>query len=124
MLGFNVVYFLAQIIIILRIEALAFPAWMAVAAFGQVAVLAFPWFAARIGKDFAGRANASINFTMFAAAFAAQYAVGLVIGLFPASATGYDPRGYSVALGGFLVLQVLAYAWYLAKAPHKEPVHA
>ena len=123
MLGFNAIYFLAQAVIILRIEALAFPAWMAVAAFGQVAVLAFPWFAARLGTDLAGRANASINFTMFVAAFAAQYAVGLVIGLFPATETGYDPRGYSLALGVFLVLQLAAFAWYLAGAPHKEPAH-
>ena len=124
MLGFNVIYFIAQAIIILRIEALALPAWMAVAAFGQVAILAFPWFAARIGKDLAGRANATINFTMFVAAFAAQYAVGLVIGLFPATAAGYDPRGYSWALGLFLVLQLLAFLWYLAASPHKETVHA
>lgn len=124
MLGFNLIYFLAQLVIILRIEALVFPAWLAVAAFGQVAVLAFPWFAARIGKDLAGRANASINFAMFVSAFASQYLVGLIIGLFPATETGYDPRGYSVAIGVFLVLQILAFAWYLAAAPHKEPAHA
>jgi hypothetical protein len=50
---------------------------------------------------------------MFIAAFAAQYMVGLIIGLFPNSATGYDPRGYSWAIGFFLVLQLLAFAWYV-----------
>lgn len=113
MLGFNLLYFLAQAVIVLRLEGLAFPAWLAVAAFGQAAVLAFPWFAAHIGKDLAGRANATINFTMFIAAFLSQYVVGLVIGWFPATATGYDPRGYSWAIGLFLVLQLAAFAWYL-----------
>jgi MFS family permease len=113
MLGFNLLYFAAQAIIIFRVESLMLPAWLAVAAFGQVAILAFPWFAAHIGKELAGRSNATINFAMFIAAFGSQYAIGLIIGLFPNTATGYDPRGYSWAIGVFLVLQLLAFAWYL-----------
>jgi predicted MFS family arabinose efflux permease len=120
MLGFNALYFAAQAVIVLRVEGLVFPAWLMVAAFGQVAVLAFPWFAAHIGKGLAGRANASINFTMFVAAFAAQYLVGLIIGLFPATETGYSPQGYSWAIGLFLAAQLMAFAWYLAGSPHKE----
>jgi len=120
MLGFNTLYFLAQAVIILRFESLVFPAWLMVAAFGQVAVLAFPWFAAHIGKELAGRANASINFAMFVCAFASQYLVGFIIGLFPATASGYSPEGYSWAIGLFLALQLLAFLWYLAASPHKE----
>ncbi len=120
MLGFILLYLAAQVLIVFRVEGLTFPAWLMVAAFGQVAVLAFPWFAARIGRDLAGRANASINFTMFVVAFAAQYLVGFIIGLFPASATGYSPEGYSWALGFFLIGQLLALLWYLAASPHKE----
>lgn len=123
MLGFNVIYFIAQGLIVFRVGNLMFPAWLAVAAFGQVAVLAFPWFAAHIGKDLAGRANATINFTMFVSAFVSQYVVGLVIGLFPPTATGYDAAGYSWAIGLFLVLQMLAFIWYLMASPHREPVH-
>jgi len=120
MLGFNLLYFLAQGIIVFRVEGLMFPAWLMVSAFGQVAVLAFPWFASHIGKELAGRANASINFTMFVSAFASQYLVGLIIGLFPATASGYSPEGYSWAIGIFLAAQLLAYLWYLAASPHKE----
>ncbi|MCA3572642.1 MAG: MFS transporter [Aestuariivirga sp.] len=120
MLGFNLLYLAAQLLIVLRVESLMFPAWLAVAAFGQVAILAFPWFAARIGRELAGRANASINFTIFVVAFATQYLLGFIIGLFPATATGYSPEGYSVALGLFLVAQVLALLWYLACSPHKD----
>jgi MFS family permease len=122
MLGFNLLYFAAQAVIVMRIDGLMFPAWLFVAAFGQVAVLAFPWFAAHIGKELAGRANATINFTMFVAAFASQYLVGLIIGLFPASGTGYSPQGYSWAIGIFLAAQLAAYGWYLAASPHKKIV--
>lgn len=121
MLGFIILYLAVQALIVFRVEGLMFPAWLAVAAFGQVAVLAFPWFAARIGRELAGRANASLNFSMFVVAFAAQYLVGFVIGLFPMAGTGYSPVGYSWALGLFLIVQVLALFWYLAAAPHKEP---
>lgn len=122
MLGFNLLYFAAQAVIVLRVDGLVFPAWLFVAAFGQVAVLAFPWFAAHIGKELAGRSNATINFTMFVAAFASQYLVGFIIGLFPGSGTGYSPEGYSWAIGIFLAAQLLAYGWYLAASPHKETV--
>jgi len=120
MLCFNLLYFAAQAVIVLRVEGLVFPAWLIVAAFGQVAVLAFPWFAAHIGRELAGRANATINFSMFVAAFAAQYLVGFIIGLFPARGTGYSPEGYSWALGIFLAAQLLAFGWYVAASPHKE----
>lgn len=122
MVGFNLIYFAAQAIIVFRIGPLLFPAWMAVAAFGQVAVLAFPWFAARIGKELAGRANATINFAMFVCAFASQYLVGWIIGLFPQTATGYDPAGYSWAFGLFLAAQLLAFVWYLVSSALAEPI--
>ena len=120
MLGFILIYLASQVFIVFRVEGLMFPAWLMVAAFGQVAVLAFPWFAARVGRELAGRANASINFSMFVVAFAAQYLVGLIIGMFPATETGYSPEGYSWALGLFLIAQLLALFWYLSASPHKE----
>lgn len=125
MLGFNVLYFIAQSLIVFRVEALLVPAWLAVAAFGQVAILAFPWFASQAGKGLAGRSNATINFAMFVCAFFSQYAVGLVIGLFPATATGYDPAGYSWAIGMFLLLQILAFLWYVTGSipAHKDQPH-
>lgn len=121
MLGFNVLYFIAQALIIFRVEGMMFPAWLLVAATGQVAILAFPWFAAHIGKDLAGRSNATINFAMFVSAFASQYLVGYIIGLFPAVGQGYDPHAYSWAIGLFLLLQLLAFAWYMMARPHREP---
>ncbi|PZF77788.1 MFS transporter [Aestuariivirga litoralis] len=120
MLGANLFYFAAQIIIVLRITSLALPAWLVVGALGQVAVLAYPWFEAHLGRDVAGRANAAINFTLFVCAFVSQYLVGFIIGLFPASATGYSAQGYSWAIGVFLLAQFVAYGWYLAASPHKE----
>jgi hypothetical protein len=86
--------------------------WLMLAAVGQAAILSFSWFAARVGTDLAGRANATINFAMFVMAFSAQYAVGVVISLFPQTDKGYAAEGYSWAFGSFLLLQVLSIFWY------------
>jgi MFS family permease len=120
MLGANLFYFAAQVVIVLRIPSLALPAWLVVGALGQVAVLAYPWFESHLGREVAGRANAAINFTLFVCAFASQYLVGFIIGLFPAQGTGYSPQGYSWAIGIFLAAQFVAYGWYLAASPHRS----
>jgi predicted MFS family arabinose efflux permease len=120
LVGFLLLHTVAQGLIVLQVKSLALPAWLALAAVGQVAILAFPWFAMEVGENLSGRANATINFAMFVIAFSAQYGVGLVIGMFPPAAAGYDPRAYVVAFGGLLLLQVLALIWYLAR-PKETP---
>jgi MFS family permease len=113
MLGAHLVYFAAQAMIVMRLENLAVLGWLLSAATGQVAILAYPWLAEHVGNTLAGRSNATINFAMFAVAFAIQYLVGVIIGFFPQTASGYDPSSYSWAFGIFLALQLLAFAWYL-----------
>ncbi|NMD08400.1 MAG: MFS transporter, partial [Phyllobacteriaceae bacterium] len=108
MTGFLVIHIIAQLAIVLQVTSIALPAWLALAAVGQVAILAFPWFAKEVGENLSGRANATINFAMFVVAFAAQYGVGLVIGRFAPTATGYDPQAYVWAFGGLLLLQLAA----------------
>ena len=56
-----------------------------------------------------------MNLLLFLAAFAIQYAIGAVIGLFPPGSAGrYDPRSYQVAFGIFLAVQLLCFGIYLA----------
>jgi len=111
--GFLVLHAMAQLLIVFQVVALAFPAWLVLAAIGQVAILAFPWFATQVGENLSGRSNATINFAMFVAAFATQYGVGLVIDCFAPTETGYDQQAYVWAFGICLALQVLAALWYV-----------
>jgi predicted MFS family arabinose efflux permease len=114
MLGILVLHMLAQAVLLFGDTPWAFAAWLMLAAVGQVAILSYPWFAARVGEQLSGRANAAINFAMFVVAFVAQYAVGLVIGLCPETEIGYAPEAYAWAIGVFLFLQLAALIWYLA----------
>ena len=118
MLGCLALHTVAQALIVLQVRSLAFPAWLVLAAVGQSAILAFPWFARHVGESLSGRANATINFSMFICAFLIQYGVGLVISFFTATVTGYDPRAYAWAMGLCLALQLAALLWYLL--PRKE----
>lgn len=113
LVGLLLLHTSAQAAIVLQVKALAFPAWIVLSAVGQSAILAFPWFAKQVGEAFSGRANATINFSMFVAAFLVQYGVGLMIGRFPAVATGYPPEAYGWAMGICLALQIIALIWYL-----------
>jgi predicted MFS family arabinose efflux permease len=120
MLVYLLVYFAAQIVLILRLPDLSVAAWVVIAATGQVGIVAFPLFAAQVGNDLAGRSNASLNFAMFMSAFMVQGAIGAIIGFFLPTTTGYAPEAYSWAIGFFLVLQLLALGWYLKPMPEKE----
>jgi predicted MFS family arabinose efflux permease len=117
--GLLIIHTLAQLVIIFAKPQLAYVGWLALAASSQCAILSFSWFASKVGDRLAGRANATINFSMFVAAFAIQYLVGLVISFFPATAKGYASEGYAWAFGLFLLLQVLSMIWYQA-APNTK----
>jgi predicted MFS family arabinose efflux permease len=113
MLALLVVHSIAQALIVFANPTLGYIGWLLLAAVGQAAILSFSWFASQVGNHLAGRANATINFTMFVTAFIAQYAVGFVLSQFPSTSKGYAPEGYALSLGVFLALQVLAILWYV-----------
>jgi predicted MFS family arabinose efflux permease len=118
MLGFLSVFFLVQIAIIAGVPGLDAVLWSLFGMCGQVAVLAYPWLSSYFGVKLSGRSNTAANLLMFLCAFLMQYAIGLVLDLWPRTAAGgYPTEAYSVALGGTLAVQVVAYLWYLLNRP-------
>lgn len=78
---------------------------------GMGATLAHAIANRRFAPEYAGRINAMLNFCGLLGMFLGQWAVGAVLGLWPQTAGGYDPRGYSAALGGQAVVLAAALAW-------------
>jgi MFS family permease len=74
----------------------------------------FAILAGTYSSDMTGRVNTWLNCIMFSFAFLAQWGIGVIIAQFPATATGYDRRGYTAALVTLLVLQLLALATLIA----------
>jgi predicted MFS family arabinose efflux permease len=115
MTGFLMLFFASQIGILLQVQDLpGLLVWFAFGMSGQVAILAYPWLSSRFGATASGRANTAMNLLIFLAAFGVQYAIGVVIALFPAHpAGGYSPMSYQVAFGMVLALQLLCFGLYL-----------
>ncbi len=61
--------------------------------------------------DMTGRVNTSLNIVMFVSSFSAQWGVGAILRQFPAEAGRYDPRGYAIAFGILVAVQLLAWLW-------------
>ena len=87
--------------------------WMAFGFFGSAGVLAFAALSQAFPPELAGRANTGLNALVFGSAFLVQWGIGVVIGLWPETASGgYQPEAYQAAFAGVLVLQLLGLSWY------------
>lgn len=64
----------------------------------------------------AGRVNTSLALFTFAGAFLLQFGFGFVLDFFPVAGGRYAPMGYLVAFGGWVVVQVAAFAWLVVSS--------
>lgn len=85
--------------------------WPLFTACGMGAAVAFSMGNRRFAPEYAGRVSTVLNLFVLVAMFVGQWAVGVVIGLFPGTATGYAPQAYAAALGGQWLLLAAALAW-------------
>lgn len=69
--------------------------------------------------ELAGRVNTALNLLVFVAAFAAQWGMGALIGLWPNAAGGHAATGYHWAFGLALAAQLLGWLW-LATGPDRQ----
>ena len=121
MLGGLALFALAQVAVIAQVTASPVLVWGLFGMTGQIGVLAYPRLAAHFGRERSGRAQTAINLLLFASAFSAQSIIGAIIDLFPATADGgYSPDGYQSAFGLLLLVQVLAFLWYLRPEPASD----
>ena len=73
--------------------------------------LAFPLLTARFPREMTGRVVTALNMVVFLLAFAVQYSVGAIIGLWPVTDGRYAFEGYRAAFALCWVLQAASVAW-------------
>ena len=78
---------------------------------GAAATLAHSMAMRRYPREMAGRVNTTLNGFTFVGIFVGQWGTGAILTLWPATATGYDARGYFYALGSLWLVQVVGLAW-------------
>lgn len=117
MLGFQAVFFVVQVALLFNPQdrVVSLVLWSLFGMTGHISVVAFPWLARYFGSTLSGRSNTAANLLMFAWAFVAQYGIGGIIGLFPASPSGgYATEAYPVAFGIVLAVQLVCLVWWFA----------
>ncbi len=114
----TLIFMCAQLMMVLRVAP---GAWWSLALFGLFCnfhALCYPILSDHFPRGYAGRANTGLNLLVFLGAFCSQYAMGGVLDLWPGSTPGaYAPEGYQAAFGGALVLQFLAWVWFVLRRP-------
>jgi MFS family permease len=85
--------------------------WCVFVGAATAVVLAYSILSRRYPKEMAGRAYTAINLFGFAGMFAGQWAIGLVLDLWPQTARGYAPQAYPWALGMVWAVQLAGLAW-------------
>jgi predicted MFS family arabinose efflux permease len=97
------------LLIILGVNSLLL--WCVFVAAGTAVVLGYAILSRRYPKEMSGRANTGINVFGFVGMFSGQWGIGLVLDLWPPSATGYAAEAYPWALGMVWAAQLAGLAW-------------
>jgi predicted MFS family arabinose efflux permease len=85
--------------------------WLVFVGAGTSVVLAYSILSRRYPKAMAGRANTAVNVFGFVGMFTGQWGIGLVLDLWPPSASGYAAEAYPWALGMTWAVQLAGLAW-------------
>lgn len=123
MVALTLLFFVAQALIVFRVDPKAAWPWIAFGIFANAVIFCYPILAGRLPLAYSGRANTSANFVTFSGAFLGQYVMGWVMDLFPRRAGGgYAAAAYDYAFGGVLALEIAGLLWFLyahrrARAP-------
>jgi MFS family permease len=87
--------------------------WMIFGFLGALPIQYMPVMVVSFPPHYAGRVTTSSNLVVFLVIFAGQWAMGKVVDLWPRTAIGYAPDGYSWAFGALFILQLAGLAWLL-----------
>jgi predicted MFS family arabinose efflux permease len=112
---------MVQLLLALEAASFALPLSIAFGFFGSSTLLVYSVFGQHFAAETIGRVNTAQNMLTFIAAFAVQWGVGAIIGLWPVLADGrYDPAGHQAALLMMVGLETIAFVWFLW--PRRETV--
>jgi MFS family permease len=122
LLGLVAAAFIAtQVALILRLPLPSYLQWAVVAAVGAATVLSFAILADYFPNQLAGRANGALNLFHIAAAFAVQYATGVVLQCWTPQAGHYPEIAYQTAFALNVALQVVAWIWFMFPRVRTDP---
>jgi predicted MFS family arabinose efflux permease len=102
---------LCLLLVALGVRTGAIALWCAFFTAATAVMLSYSIFSRRYPKDMVGRVNTALNVFVFIGMFSGQAAVGLILSLWPPTATGYAREAYDWALGALWLTQFAGLAW-------------
>ena len=111
--GFTCLLF-SQLVLVMEFAPRAYWPWAMMGFTGNVGALAYPLLIRRFPASVSARAISVLAMFNFGLAFAIQFLVGWVLDIWDQRADGaYPAMAYSLGIGLFLGLQILAFVWFL-----------
>lgn len=108
-----VLFMVVQAMVIIGPVELAKPIWIVFGFVGTSGIIAYAALSRRFPANLSGRVTTGVNLLVFVVAFAGQWAIGAIIGMWPVSEAGnYALPGYRAGFGVFLGLQLLSLVWF------------
>ena len=108
-------FMVTQGLLILEVTAWAQTVWVLFGIFGTTGIIPYAVLSQSFPLHLSGRVNTGVNLLVFICAFAAQWGIGAIINLWPATAAGgYAPPGYQAGFTMMLCLQMIALLWFFA----------
>ena len=107
------IFLAGQGLMLFPVPVLSLLYWLSFGFFGAACILPYGVLAQYFPTRLIGRVNTALNLMVFMAAFAAQWGIGIIINLWPETASGgYAPGGYQAGFGVMVGLQALAALWF------------
>lgn len=112
--GGMTIFICVQFMLLYAPVSWARPLWFAFGFFGTAGIIAYPALSQAFDLRLSGRVSTAINLLVFVSAFAGQWLIGAIIGLWPVGPDGgYAAQGYRAAFGVILALQFAALLWFV-----------
>ncbi len=107
------IFAIVQLPMALQWTGAVLPMWMAFGFFGTAGILSYAALPQYFPPEMTGRVITGLNVFTFGGAFAAQWGMGVIINLWPATeGGGYAPEGYQAAFAVMLAVQIAGLAWF------------
>ena len=107
-----VLFLLVQTAIVLAPPAWTLTLWLGFGFFGTAGTLAYASLAQTFPVQLAGRVSTALNLLVFIASFAGQWAIGLIVGLWPQAVPGQlSPTGLRSGFFLMIGLQAIGLLW-------------
>jgi MFS family permease len=119
-----IVFFAAQLGLILRVSMPSIALWGVVAVLSAATVLSYAVLADYFPRELTGRANAALNVFHIGCAFVMQFVTGLVVQYWIPQQGHYPAIAYQTAFAINLAAQIAAWLWFVIPLPLRRKTGA